>query len=185
MSRWRGRNDILPRLAIAQHPQLMTDKSAFSPLDKIALQSTPGWRAIWMECCVHDLPPTPATVKNLSLLCRNVCDARHKNHKSCAAARANTSAARHPRACHSAMCGQSSLLRSYNGGKIGSARAHQLRQLGDVGGDPPGLLAGEQLGRCPPSRLILEIDVGERLPVVVADNEGRPLTLTFRLPPGV
>jgi hypothetical protein len=47
MSRWRGRNDILPRMAIAQHPQLTTDKSAFSPLDKIALQSTPGWRAIY------------------------------------------------------------------------------------------------------------------------------------------
>ena len=59
----RGRNDILPRLPIAQHPQLTTDKSAFSPLDKIALKSTPGWRAIWMECCVHDLPPTPPAQK--------------------------------------------------------------------------------------------------------------------------
>ena len=96
MSGRRGRNDILPRLAIAQYPQFTTDKGAFSPLDKIARQSTPGWRAIWMECCVHDLPPTPATVRNLaSLSCRNVCDARHKI-KSCAASRANTSAARHP-----------------------------------------------------------------------------------------
>jgi hypothetical protein len=65
MSRRRGRNDILPRLAIAPHPQLTTNKSAFSPLDKIARQSTPGWRAVWMECCVHDLPPTPPTVRNL------------------------------------------------------------------------------------------------------------------------
>ena len=69
MSRWRGRNDILPRMAIAQHPQLTADKSAFSPLDKIALQSTPDGRAIWMECSVHDLPPTPSQ-KALSLLCR-------------------------------------------------------------------------------------------------------------------
>jgi hypothetical protein len=56
MSR-RGRNDILP-LAIAQHPQLTTDKSALPPLEKIALKSTPDWQAIWMERCVHDPPPT-------------------------------------------------------------------------------------------------------------------------------
>jgi hypothetical protein len=46
MSRRRWRNDILPLLMITQHPLLTTDKSAFSPLYKIALQSTPGWRAI-------------------------------------------------------------------------------------------------------------------------------------------
>jgi hypothetical protein len=62
MSRRRRRNDILP-LMIAQHPLLTTDKSAFSPLDKIALQSTPGWRAIWMESCVHDVPPTRSTAQ--------------------------------------------------------------------------------------------------------------------------
>ena len=42
--------------------------------------------------------------------------------------------------------------------------AQQLRQLGDVGGDAPGLVAGEQVRRRAPSGLILEIDVGERLP---------------------
>jgi hypothetical protein len=47
MSR-RGQNDILP-LAIAQHPQFTTDKSALPPLEKIALKSTPDWQAIWLE----------------------------------------------------------------------------------------------------------------------------------------
>jgi hypothetical protein len=51
------------------------------------------------------------------------------------------------------------------------ATLQQLRQLGDVRGDAPGLVAGEQLGRRPPCRLLLEIDVGERLPVGVADDE--------------
>ena len=62
-------------------------------------------------------------------------------------------------------------LRSYNGGKIGSARAQHLRQLGDVGGDAPGLVAGQQTGSRSPPLLLLEIDVGERLPVGVADDE--------------
>ena len=33
--------------------------------------------------------------------------------------------------------------------------AQQLRQLGDVGGDAPGLVAGQQLARRPSARLIL------------------------------
>jgi hypothetical protein len=49
---------------------------------------------------------------------------------------------------------------------------HKLRQLGDVGGDGPGLVAGQQLGCCPSSRFILEIDVSERLAVVVALEAG-------------
>ena len=52
-----------------------------------------------------------------------------------------------------------------------SRPAPQPRQRGDVGGDAPGLVAGEQLRRRAASRFILEIDVGERLPVVVADDE--------------
>jgi hypothetical protein len=76
------RNDILPRLAIARHPQLMTDKSAVSPLDKIALKSIPGGRAKRMECSVHNVPPTPAAPGKPNLLCCNVCDVRHKNHSS-------------------------------------------------------------------------------------------------------
>jgi hypothetical protein len=35
----------------------------------------------------------------------------------------------------------------------------------------PGLVAGEQLGRRAASRLILEVNVGERLAAVVADDE--------------
>jgi hypothetical protein len=38
------------------------------------------------------------------------------------------------------------------------ARPQQLRQLCDVGGDAPGLVAGEQLGRRAPTGVILEID---------------------------
>jgi hypothetical protein len=34
------------------------------------------------------------------------------------------------------------------------------RQLGDIGRDPPRLIAGEQVGRCTPSRFILAIDEG-------------------------
>jgi hypothetical protein len=49
----------------------------------------------------------------------------------------------------------------------------QLRQLGDVGGDAPGLVAGEEVRRRATPRLLLEIDVGERLPVGVADDEAR------------
>jgi hypothetical protein len=51
------------------------------------------------------------------------------------------------------------------------AAARQPRQLGDVHSDAPGLVAGEELGRRAPSRLPLEVDVGERLPVGVADDE--------------
>jgi hypothetical protein len=47
-----------------------------------------------------------------------------------------------------------------------SAGPQRPRQLGDVGG-------GEELGRCSPSRLILEIDVGERLTVGVRATKMR------------
>ena len=51
----------------------------------------------------------------------------------------------------------------------------QLRQLGDVGGDAPGVVAGEEVRRRAASRLlfenrrkrVFEIDVRERLPVGV------------------
>ena len=59
--------------------------------------------------------------------------------------------------------------------------AQQLRQLGDVGGDPPHLVAGEELGRRSPTGLLLAIDVGERLPVGVADaarTGGAPMLIT-------
>ena len=46
-------------------------------------------------------------------------------------------------------------------------RGPWLRQLGDVGGDAPGVVAGEEVRRRAASRLLLEIDVGQRLPVGV------------------
>ena len=52
-----------------------------------------------------------------------------------------------------------------------SGVAQQLRQLGDVHGDAPRFIAGEQLRGRAPTGLLLEIDVGERLPVGVADDE--------------
>ena len=47
----------------------------------------------------------------------------------------------------------------------------QLRQRGDVGGDPSRFVAGEQLGCRASAGLLLEIDVGKRLPTGVADDE--------------
>jgi hypothetical protein len=44
---------------------------------------------------------------------------------------------------------------------------------------PPGLIAGERPGRGASGKAPLEIDVGERLSVVVADNEAGVSRLTF------
>src|SRR5215470_7004779 len=41
--------------------------------------------------------------------------------------------------------------------------------LGGVDGDAPGLVAGHETRRRSPSRPLLEVDVGERVAVVVAD----------------
>ena len=51
------------------------------------------------------------------------------------------------------------------------ASTHNNRVESDVGGDAPGLVVGEQLGRRSTPRLLLEIDIGKRLPVGVADDE--------------
>src|SRR5205823_14872683 len=48
---------------------------------------------------------------------------------------------------------------------------HQLRQLGDVGGDALGLVAREQVRGRAPSRLLLEIDVSELLSRAVLYDE--------------
>ena len=50
-----------------------------------------------------------------------------------------------------------------------SRRSHLFGagSLRPAGGDPPSLVAGEQLGRRASSRLFLEIDVGQRLAVVI------------------
>ena len=51
--------------------------------------------------------------------------------------------------------------------------AQRLRQLGDVGGDAPSFVARQEVRRRPPSRLLLVVDVGERLPVsAAASNAG-------------
>jgi hypothetical protein len=56
------------------------------------------------------------------------------------------------------------------------------RSLGGVGDmrNPPCFVAGEQLRRCASARLVLAIDVGERLPVGVADaarTSGTPMLM--------
>src|SRR5262245_43510347 len=51
-------------------------------------------------------------------------------------------------------------------------RPHQqLRHLGHIDGDAPRLLAREHVRRCAPTRLILAIDVSNRGPVVITDDE--------------
>ena len=47
----------------------------------------------------------------------------------------------------------------------------QLRQLGEVGGDAARLVAGQQLGRRTSARLLLEVDIGERVAAVILDDE--------------
>jgi hypothetical protein len=54
---------------------------------------------------------------------------------------------------------------------LGSGGSQQLRQLSDVGGDAPGLVLGEQLGRRTPTGRVLDVEVAERLPVGVANDE--------------
>jgi hypothetical protein len=56
-------------------------------------------------------------------------------------------------------------------------RDKQLRQLGDIGGDPPRLVFGEQIGCRSPAGLLLEIDVGGPLAVCVANEVARGLLL--------
>jgi hypothetical protein len=50
--------------------------------------------------------------------------------------------------------------------------SQELRQLGDVGGDAPGLVASEQLCRRARAGLILEIDVGQLAGVILHDEAG-------------
>ena len=52
-----------------------------------------------------------------------------------------------------------------------AALTKQVRQLGDVRRDAPRLVARHQSRRRSPTGLLLEIGVGERLPVVIADDE--------------
>jgi hypothetical protein len=98
-----------------------------------------------MECCVHDLPPTPSEKNYVSYAGMSVT--RGTKITRAVLRRERT---RQRRATHShslSYVRSKQRLRSYNGGKIGSVRAQQLRQLGDVGDDAPGLIAGEQVSR--------------------------------------
>jgi hypothetical protein len=58
--------------------------------------------------------------------------------------------------------------------------AWQLRQLGDVGGDAPDLVTGEQLARGPSARFVLAIDEGQRLTVGDAHDEAAVASALFR-----
>ena len=40
---------------------------------------------------------------------------------------------------------------------------HKFRQLGDIGRDAPRFVFGQQVGRCTSPRLVLEIDIGQRV----------------------
>ena len=55
--------------------------------------------------------------------------------------------------------------------RASGAIAQQRRQLGDVGSDPPRLVARQQLCRRSPAGLLLEIDVRQRLPASIVDDE--------------
>jgi hypothetical protein len=56
-----------------------------------------------------------------------------------------------------------------------STLPQKLRQFRHVGRNPPSLIFCEQLGRRSSARLILEIDIGERLPGMVARRNKRPV----------
>jgi hypothetical protein len=58
---------------------------------------------------------------------------------------------------------------------VGWPILEQLRQLGKVGRNPARFVAGQEIARCTPAGLLLEIDVGKRLAAVVADNEATPV----------
>ncbi len=58
--------------------------------------------------------------------------------------------------------------------------AQHLRQLGEVRRHSSRLVASEQLGRRSPAGLILEVEIGERLPGTVADDEAGVVRLIDR-----
>jgi hypothetical protein len=62
-----------------------------------------------------------------------------------------------------------------------SAGPQQLRQLGDVGGHAPRFIAGEEMRRRAMLQLPLEIDVSERLPISIADDEAPPIQVGVSL----
>jgi len=72
--------------------------------------------------------------------------------------------------------GQPANLRSVGRPRVNDPRwtrrlCDELRQLGDVGSDPPRLVPSEQLCRRAPAGLLLEIDVSERQAAVILHDE--------------
>ena len=61
---------------------------------------------------------------------------------------------------------------------VGSAQ--QLRHLGEARRHPLGLVLGEQLGSRAPTGLVLEIEIAQRLPGRIADNEAGVVCLIDR-----
>jgi hypothetical protein len=61
------------------------------------------------------------------------------------------------------------------GRRLALKAPHQCLTAWPHGGNAPGLVAGQQLGHRAASRFILEIDGGQRLPVIVADILSRRL----------
>ena len=61
-----------------------------------------------------------------------------------------------------------------------SISPHQLRQLRDIRCNPLRVVAGEQISGRAPARITLEIHVGERVPVLVADDEAGVVHLVDR-----
>ena len=57
---------------------------------------------------------------------------------------------------------------------------YQIRQLGEIARQPPRLDFGQQVGRRTSGRLVLEIEIRERLSGLVADTEARIVVLLDR-----
>ena len=68
-------------------------------------------------------------------------------------------------------------LNRHRGSPVRLLMLQQPWQLRNVGGNASGLVAGEELRRRAATRLILEIDVGERLPISVKDDKAPPIQL--------
>ncbi len=65
-------------------------------------------------------------------------------------------------------------------GTLGPTHCLLLWQLGEVRRQAAGLVLGQQLGRRSPTGFVLEIEIPERLPDVVADDEARVVVLLNR-----
>ena len=67
-------------------------------------------------------------------------------------------------------------------GQIVAISGHTLGQLGDVDRDPPGLISRQHLCRRSPAGLILEIDVGQRVPGVILHDGAAILAVVSHYP---